>query len=145
VFCLSDYYINAAGSLPTPNLFGLILMNSGLQWEMHPAQLFGLEALALERNTRIDIIVGKEVTGEEARELGLDTKHTLMGIPIVPKQEYPMGLIRLMLNGKEVSRIEALAVPYGFGKFTEEECESERNKLAAIGYRSRFDTCSLPQ
>lgn len=135
---MNDFYVNANGGLPTPNLFNLILMRSGLQWEMHSAQLYGLEMLALERSTRIDYIAGKEVTGEEAKELGPETKLTLMGIPVITSQDYPKGLIRLMYEGKEVSRIEHIAIPCGFADYSEKETQSEREKMAAIGYRHRL-------
>ena len=134
---MNDFYLNASGAAVTPALIDLMLMRSGMQWEMHPAQVFSLEMTALQNYT----ILEEEVSGdwaERLKELGKKTQHTLMGIPVVIKEEYPKFLIRLMYNGEEVTRIENLAIPVGFCAWGEEEMQSERSKMEAIGYRSRI-------
>jgi hypothetical protein len=129
---MNDFYINASGGTPSPNLLALAVMRSGLQWEMHPAQVFGLERLAFERSTRLDSTFSTTTTVDIMKK---HTEKTLMGIPVIQKADYPLNLIRLMYEGEEVTRIECLAVPYGFGDLSEAEQESERNKFLAIGMR----------
>jgi hypothetical protein len=143
---LSSFYFNAAGAMPTQAMLNLLLMRSGLRWEMHPAQLYGLEMLALEARTRFVVEKEHKAEVQRTKELFKETKYTLMGLPVVLKQDYPMSLIRLMLNGEEVTRVECLAVPAGFwNPLTYEELDKgEREKLEKIGYRSRFDTCLIP-
>lgn len=140
----TDFYINAAGARIAPELIEILIMRSGLQWEMHPAQVFSLEMQALNNVT---VLKGesKEVDVQKMRELLPETKHTLMGIPIILKSYYPMNLIRLMFNGEEVTRIEALAVPCGFCNYADydKHCKDEQEKLAKIGYRSSLDNCQI--
>jgi len=131
---MNDFYLNASGAAVTPALIDLMLMRSGMQWEMHPAQVFSLEMTALQNYT----ILEEEVSGdwaERLKELGKKTQHTLMGIPVVIKEEYPKFLIRLMYNGEEVTRIESLVIPGGFYDY--DEADSERRKMEAIGFRSK--------
>jgi len=97
------------------------LMLSGLHWEMHPAQLFSVEIMALnfvddgplsETKDNAELLphVNTKVT-----LMGLpDTKVTLMGLPVEIKQNFPMSIIRLMHMEKEIGRIECLAVPMAF-------------------------------
>jgi hypothetical protein len=129
---MNDFYVNAGGAAVTPALIDLVLMRSGMQWEMHPAQVFSLEMTALQNST----ILEEEISGtwaERLKELGKKTQHTLMGIPVVTSMEYPKYLIRLMYNGEEVTRIENLAIPGGFYDY--KDVESERRKMEAIGFR----------
>jgi hypothetical protein len=129
---MQDFYVNAGGARVALGLINLLLIRSGMQWEMHPAQVFSLEMNAFQNST----ILEEEISGdwaERLKELGKKTQHTLMGIPLVTSMEYPMSLIRLMYNGEEVTRIEALAIPGGFYGY--EDGESERRKMEAIGFR----------
>jgi hypothetical protein len=129
---MTDFYVNASGAPVTPSMLTLVTIRSGLQWEMHPAQLFSIELGSISDVT----IVKKEITEEEFKAIKFpETKHTLMGIPVVMKAEYPKTLVRLMYGDKEVTRIENLAVPSGFSSFNHEEQECERRKMETIGYR----------
>ena len=77
----------------------IALLKSGLSWEIHPAQFLMLELYpAIEGTT----------------ELAKPTQYTLMGIPVVVKNDTSMSVIRLMYNDKEIYRIDALAIPVGF-------------------------------
>ena len=136
---MNDFYLNMCGAPVTQAAIGLILMRSGLQWEMHPAQVFSLEVQAMQVNTKFT--THSEADEDRFKELLAETKHTLMGIPVVLKQDYPLSLIRLMYEGREVSRIEALAVPIGFCDYPVGDPEDleEKKKWEKIGFRSKLN------
>ena len=129
---MNDFYLNASGAAITPFLVELLLMRSGLQWEMHLAQALSLELTALRLCTTIEQKEASTV------ELGPKTQFTLMGIPITTSEDYPRSLIRLMHNGEEVTRIENLGIPIGFEDFANYDAYviSEREKMNKIGYRT---------
>jgi hypothetical protein len=69
---------------------------------------------------------------------GAQTNITLMGLPvIIDNARYPKSLVRLMSGDKELSRIEALAIPCGFmddDDYTEEGQQREREKFRKLTY-----------
>jgi hypothetical protein len=132
---MNDFYVNAAGAAIAPQLIDLILMRSGLQWEMHPAQVHSLEMQAFRNVT---VVTATKEGIEDTQKIPFpETKHTLMGLPVAIKYDYPMNLIRLMFNGEEITRIEFLAVPCGFENYLDfdKHCEDERQKMQKIGLR----------
>jgi hypothetical protein len=87
------------------------LAQSGMRWEMHPAQLFSLEMLY----TMKDPVGFERLVKEEKDKLMCElipaTRYTMCGIPILVREDVPRGWIRLMFENKEIVRLEALAVP----------------------------------
>jgi hypothetical protein len=140
---VNDFYLNMSGAMIAPGNIDLLLMRSGLQWEMHPAQVFALELRAIEMGTQVYIEYDetKPFDIEDTKELFKPTPHTLMGIPVVLKQNYPMSLIRLMYEGREISRIENAAIPYGWADLAnyDEWQKSEVEKFQKIGLRSKLN------
>jgi len=134
---MNDFYVNACGTCITPALIHILLVRSGLQWEMHPAQIHSLEMQELRATVEVAEELAED-NPEHSKELMPSTGITLCGIIVNPKEEYPKHLIRLMYNGEEVTRIDNLAIPVGFCAWGEEETQSERSKMEAIGYRSNF-------
>ena len=132
---MTEFYLNVNNAAVSPALVGLLLMRSGLQWEMHPAQEFSLEMMALrllvQETVKADFSLPKT-------ELGHKTQFTLMGIPIFATEDYPMNLIRLMYNGEEVTRMENVAIPTGFENFSDYDAHvaSELEKMRKIGHRT---------
>jgi len=128
--------INCCGASISPAIVFAALMKSGLHWEMHMAQQYAMESLALDT----PVVLETEVTDETAREImsHVQTNATLMGIPVVVDNErYPKSLVRLMAGDIELSRIELLAVPGAFmgqSDYTEEGLQRERDKFAKLTY-----------
>ena len=133
----SDNYINVNGGAITHALVLAALAKSDLHWEMHHAMLYALECMAfVEEPTVLKAVTTKDMTRELLSRP--QTSITLMGLPVVIDNErYPKGLIRLMSGDKELSRIEALAIPCGFmddDDYTEEGMQREREKFEKLTY-----------
>jgi hypothetical protein len=133
----SSNYISANGCAITHALVLAVLAKSNLHWEMHHAMLYALECMAfVEEPTVLKTVTTKDMTRELLSRP--QTQVTLMGLPVVIDNErYPKGLIRLMSGDKELSRIEALAIPDGFmddDDYTEEGMQRERRKFEKLTY-----------
>lgn len=129
--------LNMCGGSVTPAVVLAALLKSGLCWEMHYAQVFALESLMFDFTKTA--VLETEVPEEMSKELFKHkTDVTLMGLPVkIDNERYPKHLIRLMLDGKELSRIEGLGIPGGFmdeSDFTEEGTQREREKFAKLTY-----------
>jgi hypothetical protein len=129
----NNFYLNAGCACITPALIALLMMRTGLRWEMHPAQVCGLQMQTLKLEATVE-----NVTALDPQKFAELMPHTmgvtLMGLPVHIKEEYSMSLVRLMYKDEEVSRIEALAIPCGFMKGSDEDLEVERKKMETIGY-----------
>ena len=125
----TKFYLNASGASVTHHILFLILLRSGISWEMHPAQLFAIEKQAMNFTMNSPVEVA-ESTVTAHKEIGPECKYTLCGLPIKLRQDYPMSLIRLMLNDKELTRIEALGIPLLFCNGA--DLQNEREKFQKI-------------
>lgn len=129
--------INMCSAIVTPAVVLATLLQSGLCWEMHYAQVFALEMSALMSTT----VLETEITYEQAKELmpHVQPSVTLMGIPVkIDNERYPKSLIRLMRGDVELSRIENLAVlgaVMGDSYYTEEDMKRERDKFVNLTYK----------
>jgi hypothetical protein len=132
----SNDYINANGGAITHALVLAALAKSNLHWEMHHAMVYALECMVF----MAEPTVLETVTTEDmARELlsRPQTNITLMGLPvIIDNERYPKGLVRLMSGDRELTRIEALAVPSAFCNYSDWAAEvlSEREKFENLTY-----------
>ena len=85
----------------------------------NPAQLFSIEVQSVFLDREIST-VSAEVPEEETTELlKRELKHTLMGIPVALRSDYPKGWIRLYSGNKLVAYIENLAIPAAYCSYPE--------------------------
>jgi hypothetical protein len=94
----------------------LLRMLHTLEWRMNPAQLFGIELQsAFIDGTVIELT--RELTAEEAEVelIKTPTKHSLMGIPVLMRQDYPKGWIRLYAGNKLIAHMDNAAIPCMYG------------------------------
>lgn len=127
--------INMNGGAVTFAVLLRLFRAADLRWEMHPAQLFSIEV----QSTFLDgaaTAVSAEVPEEETTELlKRELKHTLMGIPVALRSDYPKGWIRLYSGNKLVAYMENLAVPaayIGYSVTWEAHVQSESAKAQKI-------------
>ena len=105
-----------------------------LRWEMHPAQLFSIEAQSnwLENATEVSTEVKLE---DVPKELLKATKYTILGVPVTIREDYPEGWIRLYSGNKLVAYMENLAIPAAYGSYPEtweEHVQRENDKAQKI-------------
>jgi hypothetical protein len=111
--------INMCGSAVTFAALLRLFRAAGLRWEMHPAQLFSVEMQSSFLDSTATA-VSTVVPEEEATELlKVGLKHTLMGIPVALRPDYPERWIRLYSGNKLVAYMESLAIPAEFGSYPE--------------------------
>lgn len=105
-----------------------------LRWEMHPAQLHSIELQSTFLND--PVVVSTEVTAEEVKELlPREIKHTLMGVPVQIRKDYPESWIRLYMGTKLIAYMENLAIPAAYSSYSEEwqtHVDKENDKAAKI-------------
>ena len=130
----SNDYINANGGAITHALVLAALAKSNLHWEMHPAMVYALECMVFMEEP---VTLVSEIAGEAKELFSRPQTVTLLGLPVViDNVRYPKGLIRLMSDDKELTRIEALAIPSVFcnyGDWAAEE-KSEREKFQNLTF-----------
>ena len=130
----SNDYINANGGAITHALVLAALAKSNLHWEMHPAMVYALECMVFMEEP---VTLVSEIAGEAKELFSRPQTVTLLGLPVViDNVRYPKGLIRLMSGDKELTRIEALAIPSVFcnyGDWAAEE-KSEREKFQNLTF-----------
>lgn len=113
---LNNYkVISANGSPLTTDLIIMALVQAGLCWHMHVAQVISLESpTTLAANIRTHTINSQAAL----QELSLhETKRTLYGIPVVINNSLPKGDALLCLGGVTIFKIEALAYPANLDSF----------------------------
>jgi hypothetical protein len=87
---------------------------ANLRWEVHPAQLFSVELHSTFLDPETIQEVSTEVSEGETELLNREIKHTLMGIPITLREDYPNTWIRLYAGDKLIAYLENLSVPWAW-------------------------------
>ena len=108
---MHENYINACGSCITQHILNVTIANSGLHWRMRFAQIAALEMNALRNVTVLEAEIPEDVAKELCKK---PVSYTLLGLPVRIDNSLPPSRISLYLGEKEVNRIEALSIPFGF-------------------------------
>lgn len=126
--------INSNGCSINLALLLAALAKAELHWEMSRAQLFALDLMAGASGS---ITITSEVSAEMPKEfISPCPVHTLLGIDVKVNNDYPETLIRLMWGDREISRIEALAVPAAMSRGMDWDTHqaSEKAKFQKLTY-----------
>lgn len=100
---------------------------SNLRWEMNYAQVFSIEI----QSVFIDppVVLETETPSEQVKELfKKDIKHTLLGVPVKLRDDYPEGWIRLYAGDKLVAYATNLAIPATFSSHVDWEAHEQRER-----------------
>lgn len=99
--------LNACNSAISESLLVGLLSKSGLSWNMHKAQLYALQVMLGD-----GINAQSEVSGDVEELVPKPHGLTLFGIPIViDKKQAPSVILLADDSGREISRIDGLAIP----------------------------------
>jgi hypothetical protein len=90
-----------------------------LEWHMSPAQLFSVQIQSMLRDKAVEITT--KVDPEAAEELlKHETKHTLLGIPVIVRKDFPECWVRLYAGNKLLVHIDGLAIPSLYASYKED-------------------------
>jgi hypothetical protein len=82
---------------------------SNAEWRVPPAQLHQLHSMAVISS----VAIPAEVGGESQKRYG-HSPCTMGGVKVTPDDKANPHFVDLVIDGKEIARIEALAIPIGF-------------------------------
>lgn len=85
-----------------------------LRWEMHPAQLFSIELISTFLEESVTVVETEVKAEDVPTELMKNPKYTLLGVPVLLRQDYPKTWIRLYAGTKLVGYLENLAIPSAY-------------------------------
>lgn len=88
-----------------------VFQAADLRWEMHSAQLFSIELISTFLEAPVTVVETEVKAEDVPTELLKKTKYTLLGVPVLLRQDYPKTWIRLYAGTKLVGYLENLAIP----------------------------------
>lgn len=101
------------------NFAALVRMFHTMEWHMSPAQLFSVQIQSVLMENTVEITT--DVPPEAAEELlKHEIKHTLLGIPVIIRKDYPECWIRLYAGNKLLGHIDGLAIPSLYSNYKED-------------------------